>query len=221
MQNPVQLRTGNGAGPRPGRSRPGLAEPARGDEGRHPGGRPGGGPMRAAGSSVSRCKPRISRWYGTGPSPVQTQSQPAKTQAGHKPTAGSWPARCSTSAAPFGKLLATAKPYSSPARPRAGTPDSRVVPEPGTVLGAFCLHPGESGRFRLSRLLRHPRQELATRNPMLLFSFVGLLLLRLDDGQVVRVVVRTTRHATHATNRRVGPGCPSSYRPASTERRSP
>jgi hypothetical protein len=56
--------------------------------------------------------------------PSKTRGQPAKTQAGHKPAAGSWPAQCSTPAAPFSKLLAAAEPSSSPARRRADTPDA-------------------------------------------------------------------------------------------------
>jgi hypothetical protein len=55
---------------------------------------------------------------------------------------------------------------------------------------------------------------------MLLFSFVGLLLLRLDEAKLLELLYQR-RHATHATNWRVGPGRPSSYRPAKTERRSP
>ncbi len=62
----------------------------------------------------------------------------------------------------------------------ADAPETRVVPEPGTVAAAFS-HRGESGQ-------PGKFQGLATRNPMLLFVFVGLLLLRLDDARLFELL---------------------------------
>ena len=62
----------------------------------------------------------------------------------------------------------------------ADAPEARVVPEPGTVAAAFS-HNGESGQ-------PGKYQGLATRNPMLLFSFVGLSLLRLDDDKLFELL---------------------------------
>jgi hypothetical protein len=136
----------------------------------------------------------------------KTQSQPAKTQAGHKPTAGSWPAQCSTSAAPFGKLLATAKPYSSPARPRADTPDSRVVPEPGTVLGAFLSSPRGIWPIQVVTLIATPPSGACHAEPYIVVLVRRVVVVAVGRGQVVRVVVE--RPATQPT-RRTGASVPA------------
>ena len=110
-------------------------------------------------------------------------------------------------------LLAAAGPCSSPARCKTGTPDSRVVPEPSAVRGAIDLTPrnlADSGGHAFG----HQGQEIATRNPILLFSFVGLLLLRLEaanrsvkivvgcvlarTGPIIGIVMRV-RASTHPT----------------------
>ena len=72
---------------------------------------------------------------------------------------------------------------------RTNAQDSRVVPEPGTADKAYI-------RFTFSILANQDRkylrtcsfQGLATRKPMLLFSFVGLLLFRLDADKLLELL---------------------------------
>ena len=67
--------------------------------------------------------------------------------------------------------------------------DGRVVPEPGTVDKA---HTKRTLPILANQDRKHSRtcsfQGLATRKPMLLFSFVGLLLLRFDAARLLELL---------------------------------
>ena len=74
-------------------------------------------------------------------------------------------------------------------RPSAGTLDTPVVPEPGTAATSRLDAAILAGRKHLGAAsVETAPRGLATRKPILLFEFVGLLLLRLEDCRFVALL---------------------------------
>lgn len=135
---------------------------------------------------ASDCSKEISK-FAAGESTAgnllhPNQAPSISTQAGEKAAA---PFALCYSPRPLYALFAhrqTALPIG------AGAQDSRVVPEPGTIgksrssLTLPILAKQDCIRADL------PFQGLATRNPMLLFSFVGLSLFRFDESKLLKLL---------------------------------